>query len=200
MFAVRGKRGFTLLEMMISFIVFAVILLITLAALNTSVYTYKDTMTMAEIQERARDVVDRIAKEIRFSRPGESDGWDFADETELKTISFSTVEDFDTISGLEIWGEVITYDIQLAAGELDDDLDNNGNGLIDEAIVYRTQGGSTIGICNNMSYDNSRFYRVGNQIFIKFSAMKKNDERPDEPEKAHVGTYETMVITRNYRE
>jgi len=194
---VKEKAAFTFIEVVIALSVFALITLVTLLVLTSSTSTYMTTVAMGDTQERARAILDQIANELKFTGPDECDGWNFPDQTEVRSISFSRCEGFDTTSSLKQWGSVIAYSFQLDAGEAADGFDNDGDGLIDEAVLYRTENGTTVAIAKDLQYGNCSFYRIGNQIFIKCCTLKKDTTRPDEPERAYRRMYETCVTTRN---
>ena len=191
------QNGFTFVEVVVALSVFALIMLITLMALASSTSIYSTTAAMGNTQERARAIVDKIANELKFCGPDECDGWNFPDQTEVKTISFSRPSGYDVGSSLKQWGAVITYSFQLDAGEVADGLDNDGDGLIDEAVLYRTENGTTVIEAKDLQYGNCSFYRVGHQIFIKCCTLKKDATRPDEPDRAYRRIYETSVSARN---
>lgn len=66
----QTQRGFTIIELMIATTIFALILMICLAAIMHITRMYYQGTLQARTQNRVREIVDEIADEIRY-RPGD---------------------------------------------------------------------------------------------------------------------------------
>lgn len=128
----RSRCGATLLEIVISALVMAVLIGAIGQAVMTGSSAYEQGMSSAQIEGQAQRLLERIASE-------------FADvDRSTLTPSFTqplsaSTESFARCTGWNGAGMVVgpTRQIQLAmeTGELDNGLDDNGNGLIDECCV-----------------------------------------------------------------
>jgi hypothetical protein len=98
--------------------------------------TYNESSIMTEVHTQARRIMDGAANEIQGA--GLSTIYPIPPETGTgtNTISFQIASGY---SGSSIqWSDVITIAFEYAAGETDNGVDDNGNGLVDEGVVTRT--------------------------------------------------------------
>jgi hypothetical protein len=117
--------------------------LISAAAISTLMMgqdTYSSGVTLATLQDQARRVVEEVANEIQQSSVSRLSPAPPALPEYLDTMTYQTNTGY--ISGQIQWSTPITINFQYATGEIDDGLDNNNNGLIDEGFLTRTQNGA----------------------------------------------------------
>jgi type II secretory pathway pseudopilin PulG len=125
-----SRRGFSLVELMIYIAVMA-ILGVPLAMVTVSVSrSAAEGDALSKILERNRSALQRIISEYRNSLSGTTTVLNGG-----KALQFTTTNGFD--GAAPVAGPVIRYEIRLAAGEVLNGLDDNGNGLIDESILVR---------------------------------------------------------------
>lgn len=130
----RARRGSTLLEIVVSALILAMLVGAIGQAVMTGSAAYQQGMSSAQIEGQARRLLERIASE-------------FADASRstlapasLKPLGASTVT-FSRCSGWDAATDQIAVEnprriqLVLETGELDNGLDDNGNGLVDERRV-----------------------------------------------------------------
>ena len=114
---------------------------------------------VSRILERNRVAIQRMTSELRDSLPGTtviSNGG--------KCIQFTSKGGFDGNGAVP--GPVVRYEFRLAAGEVDNGKDDNGDGLIDEGTLVRLAGGLEAVITNTIRYSTSSFQADGTGVEI----------------------------------
>ena len=135
----KGKGGFTLAELSISVGLMAAIagsVLMVTSSTNDAIDT---GMTGSELDALGRRAMDRIAGLLVASRRGSVLPAAPAAETPGSTtlVDFTRVNGFDGVNAT--WSNLNRIEFVYEDGELDDGLDNNGNGLADEGRVNWTR-------------------------------------------------------------
>ena len=126
----RARAGFTIVELLLSVTFLGLILTgITMFGRQTSKAFQTGTVN-ADVNAKLRRTMDRIGAELRSSGPEIMTpvlpgGREFVEYTQSVGVSAGNV-----VQGPE---QVIRFELE--TGELDDGVDNNGNGLVDEGIV-----------------------------------------------------------------
>jgi prepilin-type N-terminal cleavage/methylation domain-containing protein len=210
-----SRAGFTLIEMIIT-----ASLLVAIAGSVATVCLRADQACRASCLEvavdtKARRALDRITAELTtvgagvlVPNPTSQFGTD--------TLTFQTPTNF--VGGAAVWGTQSRIAFEYEAGEINDGVDNNGNGLVDEGRVVFTRN---VGAGNEQRVilcDNVREYlqgepppngvddngngvidehgfnirRVGNVLTIRLSLEGRNPGQP-----AYVRTLETSISLRN---
>jgi len=128
----RGKRGFTSLEVLISTAILGMLMGGVSLIMHTSLGAYREAQLSAELEGRLRRAVDRVAQELV------STGADVITPDPSGEFGSSTLE-FRRAIGLTgdvvNWGSRMNISFDYEAGEIDDGVDNNGNGLVDEGVL-----------------------------------------------------------------
>ena len=135
------KAGYTMIEMLIALVVLAIALGAAALVGLRSEMTFRAESARITLDGQARTVPARLTEELRSSAEGsvtalaESPTWDSA-------LTFDSVASIDPSSGAIDW-TTSRVELRLEAGELDDDVDNNNNGLVDEGrlVLIRDWGG-----------------------------------------------------------
>ena len=126
--------GFTLIEMMISASIAVGLLYAIATTALTASSTYDETMRRARIVTQAHQVLDRIADEFV-----EADLGTMSAAVPDVGASIMTFRKPASLAGSVItWSTTRSISFQMDQGELDDGLDNNGDGRIDEGVVVLT--------------------------------------------------------------
>ncbi len=140
---IHGSRGaFTLIEMLISVAIMAFILGAMALVQTRSQATSKETMGKTMSEMRARRALDRVVTELT----GVSHSLLFPDPT--SNLGTSTLT-YQHPTGVDAVGNV-TYDVpsrltlQLAPGEIDNGIDDDNDGLIDERQLILTRNYGTL--------------------------------------------------------
>jgi prepilin-type N-terminal cleavage/methylation domain-containing protein len=127
----RPRAGFTLVEILIAVAVLSLALLAIGMISTTGMGVFKTTALNTGLDSDALRAVDRISSELARADsnslvpPTPNDG-----TSELLFQEVVGVED-----GEPTWGLVQEVLFEYEAGELDDGVDNNHNGLVDEGVV-----------------------------------------------------------------
>ena len=196
----RGLGGFTLIEVLISMSILVFLAGVTLIALNATLKMEKSTTASAYVNREAERMVQEVARDIRYSGTT-CDGWNFPLDTAVTSISFSRCTGWDAQLEQPTWGPVLTYDWEIASDldEIDDGVDNNSNGVIDEGTLYRQVGTSVrVPIGRNIDKASLLFYRqhVGSRdlVTVRLGVAKRD---PAHPTSILRGVFETEVTLRN---
>ena len=132
----RNARGFTLVEMAISLSLGVLVVgsmgLVARQARNA--YTARTLTT--DLEARTRRAVDKLTSEMLMSgesvlTPDPAVGVGGDDVTYLKVDGL--------VGGVIDWSDPCRFHLEYEPGEIDDGLDNNGNGLVDEGRVIWTR-------------------------------------------------------------
>ena len=171
-----GREGFSLLEVLIATGIFVVILAAVYGLMLTVQETYATSKTVASLEVRARQAVDRIADELQDAGVSElvppapiapfgttelqykkNTGYDLVTEEitwsdpfviRLDTSGDPVVifEELNALGGVEDSGVIARGVRAYAEGETANGVDDNGNGLIDEEGLSFELNGNTIQI------------------------------------------------------
>ena len=129
------QSGFTLVELVLA----TVLLTIVLGSLTffgrQSALALRTSTTQAELDQLLNGTLVRIARELLPSGLG-------VITPDASAPAGAAVIDYrksaGVVSGALVWGPPHRIGFELEAGELDDGLDNNANGLVDEGVVVLT--------------------------------------------------------------
>ncbi len=132
----RRGSGFTLVEMVIS-TAFIVSLLFTVGSVTRgAVSMFRQRHAQEDLAIRAERALQSIAAEFVGARR------DNLAPDPVPPLGSSQVE-FETCQGYaagnQIWSARLRLAFEYEPGEVDDDLDNNGNGIADEGTVVWTE-------------------------------------------------------------
>jgi len=180
--------GFSLLEVAIYLLVMAIIGGPILAAVLTSSRATKESDTFCKVEERNRAVLTRLEREVRTCISGtlavSNSGW---------TLTFTSAAGFDGTSAIH--GPVITFTLQAAAGETVNGADDDGDQLIDDGELVRTNlaTGEAVTISGGIDLANSTFALSGTGVTLSIGSFGSLDRR--------FGTYSALksvtVFPRN---
>ena len=130
--ALKSRRGFTLVEVVISVAVLTVTLGSVALISKQGSEAWRMNMSIGALDAKTERSLDRI---IRFLET--ASGADL--QPNLTVVAHSDWIDFQEIIGYSAGnltlGETRSLELELSPGELDNGVDDNGNGLIDETRV-----------------------------------------------------------------
>lgn len=129
----RARRGFTLVEMMISLAVITTTFLALGLAFERASDTYEDGQVDRALQAQAHRALDRIARPFLDAGVGQIPVQPLA-PLGSSDVTFKRATGW--AGGAVQWGEFQSFRLELEEGEIDDNADNNGNGLVDERVVW----------------------------------------------------------------
>lgn len=146
-----SRRGFTLVEMAVSLTILASIMTALGWFQISTQASYKQTAGRAEAESRARQASVRVMAELM----GVGTNTLVPDPTSNFGTSTLTFQKPTAVSNLGVvtWGSASRLELQ--NDEVSDDVDNDGDGLIDEFRLVLVRGVGTAGetstvLCNNV--------------------------------------------------
>lgn len=130
------KSGYTLLEIMIGLTLLIVLLGSVVMVTQRGTSAYRRSASNSSLDAKVNRALSRLARELvdagivsplaNLSLPLGSDTLDFA-----RPASWA--------GGAIVWGNTVRFAAELATGEVNNGLDDNGNGLIDESVLVRIE-------------------------------------------------------------
>lgn len=131
------RAAFTLIEVAISVVVLGLMMGIFGMVTATSNSAYQTTSATNTLDVNGRRTLTRIASELA-SIGGSVLAPDPTGNFGAATIQYQTAA--DVVNGAVVWGQNTQLGFEYSTGEVDDGLDNDGNGLVDEGVVVLTIG------------------------------------------------------------
>lgn len=111
-----GRQGFTLIELMVAMAIFAVVITVVLGVFSMAIRAQKRVITLQNIQESAKFIIEFMAKEIRMST--------------IKIDSTSSVLSITRFEGGESDSQYnVTYTFNNSAGTLNRQSPQSNNQL-----------------------------------------------------------------------
>jgi len=128
-------RGLTLVELLISATLLALVLIAVASVGRSSERAYRTGSMASVLEDRAGQAIERVVAELRIAGvetlvPDPVAG--------LGADSVQFQQALDVVAGSVVWSAPRRLSFEYEVGELDDGLDNNGNGLIDEGVLVLT--------------------------------------------------------------
>jgi len=132
-----GRTGSTLIELLFALALLSTVLGSLLALGSTSTKLCETGVTNSTLEASARRALDRLSRELSGAR---SDSLATLAESPLWQEGI----DFDRVGAMRAGDGRITWsanraEFRLDPGELDDGLDNDGDGLVDEGMLALVQ-------------------------------------------------------------
>ena len=126
------RRGMTLLEVMISLTVFATAMAGVIMSLGMGGKAYTQSAIHNRLYGKAGRTMQRLVRELGPAasasiQPGDPDGG--------AQIQFQPV--VDSAGGVPVVGEVTRFFLELDPREIDNGVDDDGDGLVDEQVLVR---------------------------------------------------------------
>lgn len=122
--------GFTLVEMLVSMTVLAVVVGSVLFSLSRASGVYGETQTRDILNANAHRALEFVARQFMDAGRGE---FVPLDPDCASDITYRRADGYD--GAATTFGPVMRFAFQLDEEELDDGLDNNQNGLVDEGVI-----------------------------------------------------------------
>ncbi len=179
----KRQAGFSMLEVMIVTAMLMVAITAIFQVIAAGTDHYNSGSVLVDIQAQARRMMDRIVTDL------ESSGTSVVSLSGSDSISFQKNTGYS--GGSITWGNVITIAFAYETGEIDNGVDDNNNGIVDEGVITRTESGTTVTLGHYLKENGLTFIKVGNFVTIRMELAK--------PAKGELlETYiETSVLLKN---
>lgn len=128
--------GFTLVEMLVGITILALCLVSTGVVSDTAAGVYGVSVTRSEVDTRTRRALDRVSEELAVADSVWLDG-DPSSGVGTSFLVFKKVE--GQTGGMADLSLPSKLSFDLEAGEADNGLDDDGDGLIDEHVLLLTR-------------------------------------------------------------
>ena len=128
--------GLTLVELMVAGALFILVMGSLGLVVDTSDRMYRTETVTSHLESRAGIVMEQLIKELRIA------GIDTLVPDPIQatgTSSMQYVQATGTAGNQVVWTPLRKLEFEYEIGEVDDGLDNNGNGLVDEGRLVLTE-------------------------------------------------------------
>ena len=132
----KARLGFTVVELAISLTLLLIVSGVVLMATRANSQAFRTGSTVAALDALAERAVDEICERLLASSRLQCDP---QIETPFHTMQVDYQRAVDATGGVLTWGAPERLSFEYSQGELDDGVDNDGNGLIDEGRVVWTE-------------------------------------------------------------
>lgn len=145
--------GFSLLELMISIGLIAIIATLSSLVSDTARNAFVTTSTSTKLEAQVKTTLDRVAIEFEMAVAGTLDPDLTGLFSDTSSISMQQVVDLD--EGVIVLGTVTTISFQRDPADAADGVDNDGDGLVDEGrlVMVRNDGeanSTSVTLCKNV--------------------------------------------------
>ncbi|KPJ62337.1 MAG: hypothetical protein AMS15_04295 [Planctomycetes bacterium DG_23] len=192
---IMKEKAFTLLEIVVVMAIFLIILLMVFAVADRGTKFYYTASALASLQETGRKALDRMATDLRgtgLSIVTDSQGQPLVQGLSYQEIRFRRNPGYgnDGIPWDE--GEAIVYRFDYDTGETDNEVDDDGDGLIDEGVIVRVEDGSPAEIAHNVKEGGLSFILQGSRIVMTVELQDIDENR-----RSLEASVDTIVYLRN---
>jgi prepilin-type N-terminal cleavage/methylation domain-containing protein len=136
MSARKREHGFTLLEVVISASIVAMLAGIAYSLVMTGTSTYHLGTTQSHLEGNAHRVLDAISDALAESSQNVITP---VLEPPLGSENVTLQRNTGYSNGAVVWGPVMTFELQYEENDPNDGVDNDGDGLIDEGRIVVTE-------------------------------------------------------------
>lgn len=128
----RARAGFSLLEVLIAMTIMGTTLFSIALAMDKASGSFDEGQVDRDLDSKIHRTLDFVTNELVDSGTGTFQESLLA-PTGSDTLSFRRSQGF--AGGAMQWGPFLRLTLELEQNELDDGVDNNGNGLVDERVA-----------------------------------------------------------------
>lgn len=138
----RGKRGMTLIELLIALSVLTIIMVGITQSGASVTRLFATSVSRVSIEQQLRQSIGKLNADLRLAAQGSFDALGAA-PLWTNATGFDRIEGFDAINGAGEWG-TMRVELRMGTGETDDGTDEDGDGLVDERqlVLIRDFGGA----------------------------------------------------------
>lgn len=127
----QRRAGFTIVEVALAVGVLGLALALASMVTRTGTSAYRSAQAGLQLEQNLHRALDRVITEL------EATGSDFLDPTPVDGLAYKTIEyQHLLLQGSNVLpGPTSRLAFEYETGEIDDGIDNNGNGLVDEGVL-----------------------------------------------------------------
>lgn len=130
------SAGFTVVELVVTGSLLLLLLSSAVLAARGGMGAFRATRDTSEAETRVRRALDRVVFELLSAGASEL----FPNPTgDFGTADLQFRKPVGLTGTTPDWGPTLRFAFEYAPGELDDDLDNDGNGLVDDGVLVFTR-------------------------------------------------------------
>lgn len=183
------RRGVTLVEVIVASAILMGVLGMTYILLHTSTNEYANQSAHVALDDRAREVLADIARELHNAKNPPTTtlalvagdpGYETAVPKAID-LNFTTISRFNYATRQPVYGNSIRYwwELDPAEGSTKDGKDNNGNGLVDEGVIKKSETfegkpAVTSVICRDVAYKGLRFQLGDHTVMITLELQRRD--------------------------
>ena len=160
------QSGFTVLELIVSIAVTAILVGMLSQATGASKKLSSTSLNLGRAQEAASQAVLTIASDLRWAQP---DTMLITQENGSDRVDFLVAEDYDGTQ--TVWSTPISYVYQPIA------FDANGNGLPDEGRIVRLQDGNQRVVCRNVELGGLALERNEDSTTVQIAVFSMTSDK-----------------------
>jgi len=162
------EQGLTLFELAIYGAVLIVMGGQLAHLVRVSVKTAHESDSVNKVTERNRVALYRIAKDVRGCVATSVTITDSG-----ATLAFTEASGYDEETETVTTGATVTYRFEIASTETNNEVDDDGNGLIDEGRLVRVDGGTSesVVVCERLDLAKCGFTQSGTGVTINVSTQ-----------------------------
>ncbi|MEE8467231.1 MAG: prepilin-type N-terminal cleavage/methylation domain-containing protein [Planctomycetota bacterium] len=128
------QAGFTLVELVITVFIIGILSGAVTQVLLGGSGAFRMGVTVADLEARTARTLERMSREIAAA---DADTMNPADPAGGNWVEFTTPT--GTVGKTILWGPRLRYRVELAPLELNNGVDDNNNGLVDEGVLVRIE-------------------------------------------------------------
>lgn len=129
------RSAFTAVELLLAVTLLGLMLASAAQVVTKSSDAYRTNRAIRRLEQRAHKALDRVLTELAATGVG------YLDPPTVEGIPYTVLE-YDTVllqGTIAVAGPTSRLSLEMEAGEVDDGVDNNGNGLVDDRILVLTR-------------------------------------------------------------
>ena len=160
-------KGTTLIEIMIVALSIALLLLVLYQTFFAGADYASAETTDASLSGAGRQLMESLLLDL-----GNAGLATFSPPTPQQSTSVSFRTNVGFANGKILFGDPIRYEFQYAPGEVDNQMDDNGDGRIDEGVLTRTERGDTVILCRDIAENGFSVTQSGSRMEIQLALQK----------------------------
>lgn len=191
----RKQSGLSLVEMLISSMIFAGILVIVLPVTGVVRSNLSVNRRQGDLRERVQLATSRVAAYLRPAslatvRVNVSGSWVVpAESTSYTSIQFQALAGYP-YGAAPVLGPVRSLRFRMDSTELPNAVDDDRDGVADEGGIYLEDSGSSVELCENI--EQFRVMKTGRTLVFTIQCAGRNSEGG-----IHRSRFDQTVILRN---